>query len=550
MRSVQLDVQLDLFDYWKIVWNRKLLVIVAIAVFVGAAVGLDSVRSKQYSATSNLLFVSQTYGSGGTLVALTPQDIATQIQIVNGASVLGLATLALGQVPPRPEVVQVGSTAVAAITVTSSHRAFAARAANAYAYAYIKSSQDRYLGTVQAASSQLQSQVNALQSQITDLQGQVVSLKGGALSAIVTRLGNLTAQQQALRTQLSQLQVNAAQAPSGGQIVAPATVPTKPSSPKPLIDAILAGFLGLLLAVAYVLMREFLDDRIKSQQQLESLTQGLPVLGVIPRLPDWKNRKEHPLITLLRPKSPPAEAYRGLRTSVQFAGLERKAKVIEVTSASMGEGKTTTSANLAASLAETGAEVVVVGADLRKPRIHEFFDIDNDKGMTSVLVGEVSLDEVLKPVAEIEHLTVLPSGPVPPNPSELLGSRQAREVLEDLAQRFDYVVLDAPPILPVTDAAVLSGAVDVVVLVCAANDTTIKQLSKALQLLEQVDAPMLGTVLNGASESDAYVYYRYGDSKGYGYGDVNIAYEQTGSKRSSRRSSGGGSGPAEGEVTA
>ena len=550
MPSVHLDVQLGLLDYWKIVWNRKLLVLAAIAIFIGAAVGLDSVRTKQYSATSNLLFVSQTYSSGGTVVALTPQDIATQIQIVNGASVRALATLALRQVPPSPQVVQVGLTAVAAITVTSSHRAFAARAANAYAFAYIKSSQDRYLGTVQAASSQLQSQVNALQSQITDLQGQVVSLKGGALSALVTRLGNLTAQQQALRTQLSQLQVNAAQAPSGGQVVAPATVPTSPSSPKPLVDAILAGFLGLILAVAYVLMREFLDDRIKAQQQLESITEGLPVLGIIPRLPEWKNRKDHPLITVQRPKSPPAEAYRGLRTSVQFAGLERKAKVIEVTSASMGEGKTTTSANLAVSLAETGAEVVVVGADLRKPRIHEFFDIDNDKGMTSVLVGEVSLDEVLKPVAEIEHLTVLPSGPVPPNPSELLGSRQARELLEDLTQRFDYVVLDSPPVLPVTDAAVLSGAVDVVVLVCAANDTTIKQLSKALQLLEQVDAPMLGTVLNGASESDAYVYYRYGDSKGYGYGDVNIAYEQTGSKRSSRRSSGGGSGPAEDEVTA
>ena len=205
MPSVHLDVQLGLLDYWKIVWNRKLLVLAAIAIFIGAAVGLDSVRSKQYSATSNLLFVSQTYSSGGTLVALTPQDIATQIQIVNGASVRALATLALGQVPPSPQVVQVGATAVAAITVTSSHRAFAARAANAYAYAYIKSSQDRYLGTVQAASSQLQSQVNALQSQITDLQGQVVSLKGGALSALVTRLGNLNSQQQSLRTQLLSL---------------------------------------------------------------------------------------------------------------------------------------------------------------------------------------------------------------------------------------------------------------------------------------------------------------------------------------------------------
>ncbi len=168
-------------------------------------------------------------------------------------------------------------------------------------------------------------------------------------------------------------------------------------------------------------------------------------------------------------------------------------------------------------MAESGQNVVLVSCDLRRPRIHEFFGLANNFGFTSVLVGDTTLEDALISVPKFGNLTVLPSGPVPPNPSELLGSTKASEVFARLAQAADVVIIDSPPVLPVTDAAVLAGHVDAVVLVAAAQTTTRRDITRSIEVLNRVDAPIVGVVLNGASEADCYVYYRYGDQYGYGY---------------------------------
>jgi non-specific protein-tyrosine kinase len=218
-------------------------------------------------------------------------------------------------------------------------------------------------------------------------------------------------------------------------------------------------------------------------------------------------------VSIEDPTSPAAEAYRTLRTSIQFLGLEQPMRTLQVTSANPQEGKTTTLANLAVALARSGSTVAIVCCDLRRPRVHEFFGLENDVGFTSVLLGKVPLAGAVQEVPDQARLSLLASGPLPPNPSELLSSRRTVEVFGSLQAEYDFVLIDAPPVLPVTDALVLSGRVDATLLVAVAGATTRKEAARAVELLRQVDAPLVGAVLNGVDTEGSYGYayqsYRY-----------------------------------------
>ena len=212
---------------------------------------------------------------------------------------------------------------------------------------------------------------------------------------------------------MSQLQLATAQSASAGQLVVPAVPDPVPVSPKPVQDAVIAIGVGLLLGIGLALLRENLDDRVRGKDQLEQLMPGTPVLGLIPVIDEWRDRKRPYLVAQSQPRSPPSEAYRGLRTSVQFMALENPTKVLQITSPSAGDGKTTTSANLAWIMADAGQRVVLIGCDLRQPRIHEFFGLPNDVGFTSVLLGEAELDDALLSVPNQPGLTGAPDGTSP-----------------------------------------------------------------------------------------------------------------------------------------
>jgi non-specific protein-tyrosine kinase len=509
-----------LLDYARVLWRRKLTVLLVIAVAVAATIGVDAIRTKKYNGTAQVLFVSQAYSSTGVVSPLSATDIATDIGLVQSASVKSIVARSLKTAPPSVSVAEQGTTEIATISVNSTNPVFAAKAANAYAKAYIQASQQRFLSTSQAAENQIQNQINALQNQVNGLQNQInqAGSKGAStLSNLDNQLGALANQQNTLSAQLSQIQVNVAQSPSGGQLVQPATPNNTPVSPKRVTDAVIALIIGLLVGVGIALLRERLDDRIRTKDELEHVSGGLPSLGLIPVVGEWHDKKKPFLIADMHPKSPPAEAYRGLRTSIQFIGLDKAIKTLQVTSPAAADGKTTTSANLAITMAESGQNVVLVGCDLRRPRIHEFFGLPNNVGFTSVLVGDAQLEDALRSVPNHGNLTVLPTGPVPPNPSELLGSAKAREVFARLALVADMVIFDSAPVLPVTDAAVLASQVDAVLLVAKAGTTTRKDIARSVELLSRVEAPLAGLVLNGASEADCYVYYRYGDQYGYSF---------------------------------
>lgn len=217
------------------------------------------------------------------------------------------------------------------------------------------------------------------------------------------------------------------------------------------------------------------------------------------------------LITITNPKSPIAEAYRTLRTNIQFSNVDENLKVICVTSSGPSEGKTTTSCNLAETFAQSGKRVLLIDGDLRKPRVHKVFKISGTKGITNLLAGQMKLEEVTNYVGS--DLTVIPCGPIPPNPSELLASKRMKELLDELRNLYDIIIIDAPPAGVVTDSAILSTIVDGILLVVASGKTDIDGAKRAKQLLENVNARILGVVMTMMPVSKkgyyGYQYYSY-----------------------------------------
>ena len=267
----------------------------------------------------------------------------------------------------------------------------------------------------------------------------------------------------------------------------------------------LAGLLGLLGGTALALLRDRLDTKIRSKADVEAAAEDITVLGAIPYDSD---APKHPLILEADPHSSRAEAFRSLRTNLQFVDATDHPQVLTVTSSLAGEGKTTTTANLAFALANSGSSVCLIEGDLRRPRLLTYLGLEGGVGLTDVLIGRVALKDVAQRFGE-HRLMVIGSGATPPNPSELLGSEPMKAVLDDLRGRFDYVVIDAPPLLPVTDAAVLSTQTDGTVLVAGADIVNRDQMLEAIEMLEAVNANILGVVVNRVQRGARGNYYDY-----------------------------------------
>jgi protein-tyrosine kinase len=217
------------------------------------------------------------------------------------------------------------------------------------------------------------------------------------------------------------------------------------------------------------------------------------------------------LITMTNTKSPISEQYRTIRTNIQFSAVDRQYRSIMVTSSGPGEGKSTTTANLAVVFAQQGKKVLMVDADLRKPTVHYTFRLNNHIGLTNVLTKQASLDHAIRETDQ-ENLFILPSGPIPPNPAELLGSKSMEDLLANAYELFDLVIFDTPPVLAVTDAQVLANQCDGVVLVVSSGKTENEMAIKAKELLTNAKAKILGAVLNNKEQKESQYYYYYGNN--------------------------------------
>ncbi|MFD6813126.1 polysaccharide biosynthesis tyrosine autokinase [Enteractinococcus coprophilus] len=287
-----------------------------------------------------------------------------------------------------------------------------------------------------------------------------------------------------------------------------ASVPEPHTGSHYIRNGTIGVFMGTLLGIGLVVVRDLLDTRVHTANDLENVT-SLPVLG---RIPHDDKIHQHPLIVHDEPSSARAEALRMLRTNLQFLGSGGPETYL-LTSAVPGEGKTHTVANLSIVLAESGARVTLVDADLRRPRVAEVMGIEGTAGLSDVLIDQVSLTDVLQPWG-LHELTVLPAGQIPPNPSELLGSPVMRNLIRELEAISDYVLIDTPPVLPVTDAAVASTFTSGVIMVVSLNHTKWSEIIQALESLETVDSRLLGFITNretsatpGASRRSARASY-------------------------------------------
>jgi capsular exopolysaccharide synthesis family protein len=304
-------------------------------------------------------------------------------------------------------------------------------------------------------------------------------------------------------------------------VVEPAVEPQAPVSPRKLSNTLVAAMVGFALATGTAFLFEYLDDTVKTPDDV-SQTLGLGTLGIIGRLA----KREKPLVMVAQPFSPVAEAFRVLCTNVRFSSVDRPLRTLLVTSPSFAEGKSITAANLAVAMAQAGLRVVVVDADLRRPHLDQLFSLDHRErsagerlwwGLTGSLL-EGRIDGMLHTV-QVEGLSILPSGELPPNPAEIVGSQQMQKVLHKLAEQADIVLIDSPPVLPMADATALAQAVDGVLLVLHAGKTRRRAAQHALESLRQVGANLVGIVLNAVPAhrgSDYYYPYHkyYGDGNG------------------------------------
>ena len=317
--------------------------------------------------------------------------------------------------------------------------------------------------------------------------------------------------QDAVQKTLEQPATEDAISPVRITVTEPAVASSTPTSPNVRLLIVLGGVIGLALGLAVAMLRTVLDNRIHTLHDIETLTDR-PVLGGIAFDPDATKR---PLIVHADPRSPRAESFRSLRTNLQFLNLDSGPRIFVVSSAGPGEGKSTTTANLAIALAETGARVALIDGDLRLPRVADYLAIEGGVGLTDVLIGRVDVADALQKWGTTD-LFVLPSGQVPPNPSELLGSAAMDQVLKSLGDYFDYVLIDAPPLLLVTDAAVVGSKTRGVIIAAASGKTKKQELSGALRALENAGVPMLGVVVTmlPTKGPDSYGYgaYTYGST--------------------------------------
>ena len=497
----------NLRTYLQVIGRRFPWLLAVTVLSVAVAVAFTAVQKKQYSATAELL-VQPASGSvpiSGTQPTVSATQVLTELQLITNAPVKAQVTKKLG-FTPKISAAEVGQTSVIGLTASARTPLLAAQIANTYAQTFVAYQRTIALNALTATELQLEGQITALDAQLKPLESETPPSAG-----TTSTISALAGQEAVLKEQLAQLQIAGAESPGGVEVVSPASPPTSPSSPKRLRDGEIALVIGLLLGFGAAFAAEYFDDKVYTKDEAERLSGGVPVLAIIPRVKSWNRSRRPTLITEVDPFSPATEAYRSLRTSLQFAGHDGRLKTILITSASGAEGKTSTVANLGVVMAKAGERVVVVSGDLRRPRIGKFFGQDETPGFTSVLLGHAELKDALQPVANTPQLALLGTGPIPPNPAELLGSDKGAEIFRVLANDFDIVLIDSSPLLPVSDPLVLSGYADAVLMVVMVGVTTRAEVERASELLARVNARPTGIVLNKATR-------RSGNTSEYGYG--------------------------------
>jgi non-specific protein-tyrosine kinase len=516
---VELKHYLDLIRRW--LW----LLLLGVGLGAASAFIVSRLQPPVYQATTTLLVSEAPQGSAASdyQALLTSERLArTYAQLLTSRPVLEDVIVRL-HLPTTAELLAeavrvelVRDTQLIKVRAEHTDPAQAASLANTLADVFREFIQAQQVSRFAESKTSLLEEISSVEQQIADIQRQVDDVgepEDAAAQARLDRLQSDLVQLRASRTELLQsyenLRLAEAQFASNVTIVETAAPPPQPIRPRTAVNTALTGVIGLLLTVGIAFLIEYLDDTLKTPDQVLGLL-SLPVIGVLARLSPKQSAAG--AIAQTEPRSPAAEAFRGLRTNLQFASIDRPLRRILVTSTGPGEGKSTVAANLAVVLAQANQRVAIIDADLRRPTQHKLFDLPNRFGLSDTLIQDsLHLNGALQPVA-VPNLVLLSSGVVPPNPAELLGSQRMGSLVELAGQLVERIIIDAPPVGAVTDAVILTHHADGVVLVIEAGKTRIGAALQVKEQLDRVGAKVVGVVLNKVpiGRNGRYYNYHYG----------------------------------------
>ena len=490
-----------------------------ITVVLGAAVGYGfaSMQTPMYQATAAVT-LNALPNANPEFGVVSSFEVQQKVDLLNSAATADQVRADLGAIGPASASASYGGTSNIIITGTAQSAADAAKIANAYADSFGEIVKDADDARTQSAISVIQSRMETLTEQLAGAQ-----LKPGRKSQIALQdIADMRTQIRTYQAQILALQDQAAFIAEGRvKVLDPAVPPSGPYAPAPRRSALLGGVLGLLVGLGIVVVWQMRDRSLATADDFNDAASGLPILGSIPLDKEWGSTSDTHLVMLEAPATNQAESYRTLRTALQYVRVDQPIRVMQVTSPDAQDGKTTTAANLAVAMALTGRRVLLVDLDLRRPRVHTFFGKANDIGFTSLVGNHEIWNDAILAADAVEGLFLLPSGPVPSNPSELLESADARDLMTALAHNFDLLIVDSPPILGLSDALVISSMVDSTLLVARAGSVTKRGLHAAVDSMHRVNAPLVGSVVNavGLTKHLGYGYgYNYGSYYGKAYG--------------------------------
>jgi len=486
-------------------------------------------QPKQYSATA-ILYVQHPVGSAadpsGNDVASVEAIMPTYAAMIESPVILGAAGQRMVKRFPGHGIGGVSvssgnpagtaSTQLMDITVTASDPNLAAAGANVVARVFIDTitriQKSRFAGNARS----LQAQITQEQGDIQYLEQRIASYQGPATS-LASLKASLKADQSILLTLVTSLQqynLDKSTALQGVRIWSYAYPSNAPVGPFPLRSAIVYAFVGLLICASGIYLYDYVDDVLRTPEEVSQITEA-SIIGTVQR---FDVRRLGMLVTVEEPRSPLSEAYRIIRTNIQFTNPQKRPRTILITSPQRGEGKSTTAANLSRVLAEGGQSVTLVDCDLRRPDLQNVFGLSQERPGLSMLLASRDLDGPLAEQTDLPNLSVLWSGPVPSNPADLLGSARMRELVARLHDRADIVLLDSPPVLPVTDASILATVADSVVLVVDPRMSKRREVKKAREMIDTVGGKVLGVVINRFSRPGGLSNY---------YHDTLYRYDET-----------------------
>jgi capsular exopolysaccharide synthesis family protein len=512
----------ELKHFLQLLWRWSWLVVLLMGMAGTAAYALSKNTIPIYEASTTLM-IDQMAANGVTvdLNALrTSEELAgTYVALLRKRPVMEavIANVKLDTNPDRlaknVSVSLIADTQLIVVTVEDPDPQRAADIANEVVRVFSQQNRELQASRYAATKQNLQQELSRIQAEVDNTQAKLDGLETVTTpeqKAQQEQLRLLMDQQRSSYTTVlrsyEQVRVTAAQTIDNLNVVEPARPEPVPVRPKTSLNMLLAALVAAMIGVGLVYIFGYLDDSVKSSEELERLI-DVPTLASIPRIAGGEFRDK--LIVHTDSKSPIAETYRMLRTNIDFATIDRPIRTIVVTSSRPSEGKSVTVANLGIALAQTGKRVILVDADLRRPTLHKYFEQSNMRGVTTALLrhSEDPVSDHLLP-SGVHNLRLMPSGPMPPNPAELLGSQRMATLIEELSRQADVVLFDSPPLLAVVDGALLSHVCDATLLVALAGVTRADALRSSKDHLLQSGARLLGTVLNQVSASHGGYYYQ------------------------------------------